>query len=338
MIRSREEYLFVTIPNEIKINGEIMPLREKKYELRGEDPAFLMEAAAERYVIWHGGSTTKSTMTREIRGDRLQAIARSIRADVTEGRYIKPWPAGPVYDVELDLATSLNLLYTEADLVSSPDDFTRGHPLVQKDVEKLFTDTDLLRNCNLYKTWHNWNWNNFSITHTYTHDEVGDAPEDSWETYGTTLYDYRCSCNEMSDWDSTYWYGQWKEAVASGGTATLDFSNWNLKYIKPVTRVWAICEVRHEWIDWTSGEDKTGGTPIAIAAFQVPASMDGSNISLSIGALADGAKTLLEHYGFEKLFLKIHGNQSASVMLSTVLPIVEMNNRCRWETETGETT
>ena len=108
MIRSREEYLFVTIPNEIKINGEIMPLRANKYELRGEDPAFLMEAADERYVIWHGGSKTKSTMTREIRGDRLQAIARSIRADVTEGRYIKPWPAGPVYDVELDLATSLN--------------------------------------------------------------------------------------------------------------------------------------------------------------------------------------------------------------------------------------
>ena len=34
MIRSREEYLFVTIPNEIKINGEIMPLRANKYELR----------------------------------------------------------------------------------------------------------------------------------------------------------------------------------------------------------------------------------------------------------------------------------------------------------------
>ena len=330
MIRSREEYLFVTIPNEIKINGEIMPLREKKYVLRGEDPAFLMEAAAERYVIWHGGSTTKSTMTREIRGDRLQAIARSIRADVTEGRYIKPWPAGPVYDVELDLATSLNLLYTEADLVSSPDDFTRGHPLVQKDVEKLFTDTDLLRNCNLYKTWQNWNWNNFSITHTYTHGEVGDKKPMSWEAETSTLYMYRCDCYEETDWDGKYWNGAWIEAVASGGTVTLDFSNWNQKYIKPVTRVWAICEVRHQWIDWTSGEEKTGGTPLATAAFQVPASMDGSDISLSIGALADGAKTLLEHYGFTKLFQKIQGDQSAYVDLHTVLPIVEMNDRCRW--------
>ena len=330
MIRSREEYMFVTIPNEIKINGEIMPLRANKYDLRGEDPAFLMEAADERYVIWHGGSKTKSTMTREIRGDRLQAIARSIRADVTEGRYIKPWPAGPVYDVELDLATSLNLLYTEADLVSSPDDFTRGHPLVQKDVEKLFTDTDLLRNCNLYKTWQNWNWNNFSITQTYTHGEEGDRIPASWEADGSTLYEYRCDCHEMTDWDGNYWEGVWREAVASGGTVTLDFSNFNQKYIKPVTRVWAICDIRYVWNDWVDGEELTGGTPLSIAAFQVPASMDGSNIKLSIGVLADGAKTLLEHYGFTKRFLQINGDQSASVLLHTVLPIVEMNDRCRW--------
>ena len=97
-----------------------------------------------------------------------------------------------------------------------------------------------------------------------------------------------------------------------------------------MTRVWAICVIRYVWNDLVDGEELTGGTPISTAAFQVPASMDGSDISLSIGALADGAKTLLEHYGFEKLFLKIHGHQSASVMLSTVLPIVEMNDRCRW--------
>ena len=330
MIKSREEYMFVTIPNEIKINGEIMPLREKKYVRRGEDPAFLMEAAAERYVIWHGGSTTKSTMTREIRGDRLQAIARSIRADVTEGRYIKPWPAGPVYDVENDLATSLNLKYTEADLVSSPDDFTRGHPLVQKDVEKLFTDTDLLRNCNLYGSWQNADYSNIYLTHTYTHGEVGDKNPMSWEADNITLYMYRCDCYEATDWDGKYWEGAWIEAVATGGTATLDFSNFNTKYIRPVTRVWAICNVDFKWRDWSSGDDLTGGIPLSTAAFQVPASMDGSSISLSIGALADGAKTLLKHYGFEKLFMRINGNQSAYVYLSSVLPIVEMNDRCRW--------
>ena len=330
MITKKADYDFVTIPGAIRINGEIMPLRANKYELRGEDPAFLMEAADERYVIWHGGSTTKSTMTREIRGDRLQAIASSIRADVTEGRYIKPWPVGPVYDVENDLATSLNLKYTEADLVSSPDDFTRGHPLVQSDVEKLFTDTGLLRNCNLYLTWHNADYNHISLTHTYNHDEVGDAPAASWEADATTLYDYRCSCSEMTDSDGKqYWYGQWREAVASGGTATLDFSNYNAKYIKPVTSVWAICDVDGYVYDWSSGED-TSTSMSHKAAFRVPAAMDGSNLMLSIGSLVSGAKALLSHYGFTKKFMKIQGNQSASVMLSTVLPIVEMNDRCRW--------
>ena len=330
MISDRVDYDFVTIPGTIKINGEIMPLRTNKNELRGEDPAFLMEAADERYVIWHGGSTTKSTMTREIRGDRLQAIARSIRADVTEGRYIKPWPAGPVYDVENDLATSLNLLYTEADIVSSPDDFARGHPLVQKDVEKLFTDTDLLRNCNLYGSWQNADYSNIYLTHTYTHGEVGDKKPMSWEADNITLYMYRCDCYEATDWDGKYWEGAWIEAVATGGTATLDFSHFNTKYIRPVTRVWAICNVDYQWRDWSSGDDLTGGIPLSTAAFQVPASMDGSSISLSIGALADGAQTLLKHYGFEKLFMRINGNQSAYVYLSSVLPIVEMNDRCRW--------
>ena len=326
MITKKSDYDFVTIPDAIRINGEIMPLRADKHELRGEDPSFLLEADAERHAIWANTDPGKTTMTREIRGDRLRLIAISIREDVTEGRFIKPWPAGPVYDVEHDLATSLNLKYTEADLVSSPADFTRGHPLVQSDVGKLFTDTDLLRVVNLYSP-NTGYMSGFSFSHTYTHDEIGDAPADSWEADATTLYDYRCSCSEMSDWDGTYWYGQWREAVASGGSASLDIGSIQSKYIRPVTSVWAICTVSNSWTD---GDSTTERRSNYYAAFRASASMTGSNVTVSIGSLVSGAKTLLEHYGFEKLFLKIQGNQSASVMLSTVLPIVEMNDRCRW--------
>lgn len=329
MITDRADYDFVTIPDTIKINGEIMPLRANKYELRGEDPAFLMEAADERRVIWNGGTIPKTTMTREIEGARLQAIARSIREDVTEGRYIKPWPTGPVYDIDNDLATSLNLRYSLSDLVSSPDDFVRGHPLVQEDVANLFKDTGLLRNCNLYQTWDNANFNHFSLAHTYNHGEEGDAPAASWEADATTLYDYRCSCYESTGNDGKYWYGQWREAVASGGTATLDFSRYNPKYIKPVTSVWAICDVASYVYDWSSGEDSSSSMQHK-AAFRVPATTDGSNITLSIGSLVSGAKAALSHYGFTKKFLQIEGNQNASVHVHTVLPIVEMNDRCRW--------
>lgn len=330
MISQRSDYDFVTIPGAIRINGEIMPLRANKNELRGEDPAFLMEADAERHVIWNGGTTSKTTMTREIEGARLQRIARSIREDVTVGRYIRPWPTGPVYDVDRDLATSLGLKYTVSDLTSSPDDFVRGHPLVQTDVEKLFTDTGLLRNCNLYQTWDNANNNHISLTHNYSHDEEGGATAASWEADTTTLYDYRCSCYQSTGSDGTkYWYGSWREAVASGGTATLDFSRYNPKYIKPVVSVWAVCDVAGEVRDWSSGED-TSSSMSHKAAFRVPSQMDGTNISLSIGSLVSGAKALLSHYGFSKLFEKIEGDQSASVHIHTVLPIVEMNDRCRW--------
>lgn len=326
MITKRTDYDFVDIPDEIKINGEIMPLRANKNELRGEDPSFLLEADAERHAIWANTDPGKTTMTREIRGDRLRLIALSIREDVTEGRFIKPWPTGPVYDKPLDLATALDLRYTAADLVSSPADFTRGHPLVQSDVGKLFTDTDLLRVVNLYSP-NTGYMSGFSFSHTYTHDEIGDASAASWEADATTIYDYRCSCSEMSDWDGTYWYGQWREAVASGGSASLDIGSIRSKYIRPVTSVWAICTVSNSWTD---GDSTTELRSNSYAAFRASASMTGSNIKLSIGALADGAKTLLEHYGFTKRFLQINGSQSASVMLSTVLPIVEMNDRCRW--------
>ncbi len=329
MISDRSEYDFVDIPDAIKINGEIMPLRLNKHELRGEDPAFLMEAADERRIIWNGGTVPKTTMTREIRGDRLQGIARQLREDVTEGRYIRPWPTGPVYDIDNDLATSLNLRYSETDLVSSPDDFTRGHPLVQEDVAKLFVDTGLLRNCNLYQTWNNANYNNFALIHTYNHDEVGGATADGWEADATTLYDYRCSCYEVEEVEGKYWYGSWREAVASGGTATLDFGRYNPKYIKPVAQVWAICDVSGYVRDWSSGEDEVTSFSHK-AAFRVPSQMDGTTITLSIGSLVSGAKGLLSHYGFSKKFLQIEGNQNASVHIHTVLPIVEMNDRCRW--------
>lgn len=329
MITDRADYDFVDIPDSIKINGEIMPLRANKNELRGEDPAFLMEAADERRVIWNGGTTTKSAMTREIEGARLQRIARQLREDVTEGRYIRPWPTGPLYDIDNDLATSLGLKYTVSDLASSPDDFKRGHPLVQEDVAKLFADTGLLRNCNLYSTWSNANYNHIALTHSYNHGEEGDANAATWDADATTLYDYRCSCYEVEEVDHNYWYGSWREAVASGGTATLDFSRYNPKYIKPVTQVWAICDVAGSVRDWSSGED-TSTSMSHKAAFRVAATMDGSNITLSIGALVSGAKALLSHYGFTKKFLQIEGNQSADVHLHTVLPIVEMNDRCRW--------
>lgn len=53
MIADRQDYEFVDVPNSIAVDGGIMPARDTRQDgswkvLRGEDPAFLMEATAER--------------------------------------------------------------------------------------------------------------------------------------------------------------------------------------------------------------------------------------------------------------------------------------------------
>lgn len=318
MISDRADYDFVTIPSSIKINGEIMPLRANKNELRGEDPAFLMEAQAERNAVWDNFDSVKYVMTKEIRADRLGSVAENIRDDVTRGRFIRPWPSGPVYDISGDLVSDLHLAYTESDLVSSPEDFLRGHPLVQADVGKLFTDTDLLRTVNINKDY----MDGVSITYTYAHGEDGDEFAATWNAYSPTLYLYSCSCREERGGN---WIAQWREAVAGGGTVAFDIGSVRARYIRPVTSAWAVCSVWDSWVDDGSGGGRSGQ-----AAFRASASMIGSSVTVSVGSLAAGAKSLLGHYGFEKRYKKIEGQQTASVSLEAIIPIVEMGDRCRW--------
>ena len=331
MIASRADYDFVTIPGAIRINGEIMPLRSEsaRNELLGEDPAFLMEAIAERNAVYNNSSpSSKSVMTREIRGDRLQSVARAIREDVTQGRYVKPFPSTPVYDLKnLDLADELDLHYSLSDLQSSPSDFARGHPLVQSNVMKLFADTSLLRYPNLYFPNGPYFGSSVSFNYSYTHDEMGGALEDTWTAYGHTIYDYRCTSYEMTDWDGTYWYGQWKEATASGGNVSFDIGDVRKKYIRPMTRAIYICSVHDGWTDGDESHDNGSND---YAAFSCACTYSDGTVTMDIGSLVSGAKSLLTHYGFTKRWKQINGSQTAQVNLVSILPIVEMGDRCRW--------
>lgn len=331
MIASRTEYDFVDIPSSIRINGGIMPLRPEsaRNELRGEDPAFLMEATAERAAVYgNSAASSKTAMTREIRGDRLQSVANAMRTDVADGRYIMPFPAGPVYDLRsLDLAAALNLHHSLSDLLSSPEDFARGRPLDQSKVMKLFADTDLLRNANMHFPNGPYFGTNVSFTHSYDHGEAGGASEDTWEGDGRNIYDYRASSYEMTDWDGTYWYGQWREATASGGSLSFGIGDVRKKYIHPVSRVVCICSVTNQWTDGDESHDNGSDD---YAAFSCTSTYSDGTVTLNLSSLVSGAKSLLEHYGFSQKFRQINGSQSARVDLVSILPVVEMDDRCRW--------
>ena len=154
MIKSREEYLFVTIPETIRVDGGIMPARDVAgdgswRQLRGEDPAFLMEGVRERKRAI-GLSYTPVEMDRALRASRLAGVAYDIRKMAT--RRVRPYFVKPFEDVAVHGAGNSNFdtffpdaKFTAEDIASSEDDFAVGAPLRADPVRALFYDMQRLR-------------------------------------------------------------------------------------------------------------------------------------------------------------------------------------------------
>ena len=155
MIRSREEYLFVTVPETIRVDGGIMPARDVAgdgswRQLRGEDPAFLMEGVRERNAAI-GKDYTTVVMNRALRARRLAGVADEIR--IMANRRVAPYFVKPFEDVAVHGKNSASSLYTffpdvrftAEDLASSAGDFAAGEPLRADPVRALFYDMQRLR-------------------------------------------------------------------------------------------------------------------------------------------------------------------------------------------------
>lgn len=154
MIRSREEYLFVTVPETIRVDGGIMPARDVAgdgswRQLRGEDPAFLMEGVRERQAAL-GLAVTTSVMDRALRASRLAGVAFDIRRMVS--RRVRPYFVKPFEDVAVHGAVDGNFdtffpdaKFTAEDIASSAGDFAVGAPLRADPVRALFYDMQRLR-------------------------------------------------------------------------------------------------------------------------------------------------------------------------------------------------
>lgn len=154
MIRSRGEYLFVTVPETIRVDGGIMPARDVAgdgswRQLRGEDPAFLMEGVRERHAAI-GRADTTVVMNRALRARRLAGVADDIRMMAT--RSAAPYFVKPFEDVTVHGAVDGNFdtffpdaKFTAEDIASSEDDFAVGAPLRADPVRALFYDMQRLR-------------------------------------------------------------------------------------------------------------------------------------------------------------------------------------------------
>ena len=154
MIRSREEYLFVTVPETIRVDGGIMPARDVAgdgswRQLRGEDPAFLMEGVRERQAAL-GLAVTTAVMDRALRASRLAGVAFDIRRMVS--RRVRPYFVKPFEDVAVHGAVDGNFdtffpdaKFTAEDIASSAGAFAVGAPLRADPVRALFYDMQRLR-------------------------------------------------------------------------------------------------------------------------------------------------------------------------------------------------
>lgn len=154
MIRSREEYLYVTVPETIRVDGGIMPARDMAgdgswRQLRGEDPAFLLEGVRERQAAL-GLTVTTAGMDRALRASRLAGVAHDIRRLASRRaapRFVAPFEAVPVHGADgygLD-DFHPDAKISAADLLSSEGDFAAGAPLRADPVRALFHDMQRLR-------------------------------------------------------------------------------------------------------------------------------------------------------------------------------------------------
>ena len=350
MITSRGEYEFVEIDGGIKVDGEIMPLRAeaRKNDLRGEDPAFLMEAQGERYAALWGGSLAKERMTKEISGERLKGIVKGFLKDANidgaedwDCYFIREQiPGGDLYGLATkDVAKELGLRFTSADFSSKVWNFESGGVLRRSHMEALFADADRLRipfvKCETPPAEF---YSQIALSHSVAKGQTGLS---AWEPDANAhnLYEYMAGYVRYGTDEAPELRGGWYEAVVNGGNLSYNLTETRSKWLKPVTRTLCLCHTR---VQYRSGEND-GESPdqdeesAVYDVFSCPSTQTGSVVTLNMASLVGGAKRFLAHYHFVKKQVPFHGEQSATVELAHVIPVCEMGDHTRWETETGGT-
>ena len=156
MITDVNEYLFVTGENidadhphgdldRVVIDGDVMPLRtgtnstgmSRKNILRGEDPAFLLEAACERRAVT-GTSELPTTFTRKVDGSNLRG-ALGYLTNAAPG-FISAMPSSHLLGPSEQDDPFALIRRSAADISTPSDAFDADKPLERAYIETMFND------------------------------------------------------------------------------------------------------------------------------------------------------------------------------------------------------
>ena len=157
MVSSASDYVFVTNLDNIKINGEIMPLRngDHKRDLRGEDIAFLAEAANELIHVLGvrpGFMATISMDDTRLHAERPNAIARMFQkmGNPASGYFASGSPgnmssfdgSAPIPFSFADYFSPHHVAFTPK---ADPEKFYSGAPVELEHIEDLFEDSQKIK-------------------------------------------------------------------------------------------------------------------------------------------------------------------------------------------------
>lgn len=197
MINNRPDYRWVTIPDDMIINGEIMPLRQNKGSLRGEDVCFLMEALREIYSVVNNSNATM-TMDKRILGERYRTVINGFRsfaqrASTSAGKPLK----GDGWQKYYDLSDSSyyspayidsTMIVDVSELKADATNFETGKPLNQQAVIDIFEDQMMLRHFQISQPQYNLIQNQIYVIEKTgsedVHEEV--SPPTVWN-YATKI-------------------------------------------------------------------------------------------------------------------------------------------------------
>lgn len=175
MIDNCNKYIAATPPNDILIDGGIMPARDVAGDgswkiLRGEDPCFLLEAARRIYAYTFSDDGYDYDVTKKVAGAPIRAAIDGIHhGTVQDGANYKTWPHRPVLvngsysgtgwryipDV-VSYGTSGTANYWDgcltaatrsaaSDFKASRSDFFTGRALIADNIRKIFYDLNRVK-------------------------------------------------------------------------------------------------------------------------------------------------------------------------------------------------
>lgn len=236
MINNRTDYRWVTIPDDMLINGEIMPLRQNKGSLRGEDVCFLLEAMSEIYKVVNNANTS-NVMDKRILSERYRRVITQFRtwAQISPTQSGKPVKGGQwqkYYD--LDSSTIVSPTYMDSSMAVGVEElqadvsaFQTGKPLNQQEVMKIFEDQMKMRFFQIYtglqtNLMQNPTYNVVKTGKEEVHEDV--APPYTWN-YATKI----SSSNGVETYSS-------EETTLNGGQFLYDPGNAYLKDLNFVKR------------------------------------------------------------------------------------------------------